>query len=224
LSAAFDFITQRMTEVCEEDKAGPKAAKAHPVASPSPARSEATPAAAEAKMTAGSGTDDGEAGRSIAGLQDGPVLAKVEAVDVTAEVVDKTADAADMTVEAAEVATETADAQDDAILDLIALEMAAPDPSDLDDPRGRANDEIRSTASPPGDPVMVAPNPEPPIAPAQPAALQPPPQPSPQLAPEASLGSSLIASGIVRRPPASKTDPLAPIQRLSQAEKIAFFS
>ena len=39
-----------------------------------------------------------------------------------------------------------------------------------------------------------------------------------------SLGASLIASGIVPKPAAPKVDPLAPIRRMSQAEKIAFFS
>jgi hypothetical protein len=34
----------------------------------------------------------------------------------------------------------------------------------------------------------------------------------------------LIANGIVRRPDPSAADPLAPIRRMSQAEKIAFFS
>jgi len=38
------------------------------------------------------------------------------------------------------------------------------------------------------------------------------------------LGSTLIANGILRKPNASGPDPLAPIRRLSQAEKIAFFS
>jgi hypothetical protein len=38
------------------------------------------------------------------------------------------------------------------------------------------------------------------------------------------LGSTLIANGILRKPHASGPDPLAPIRRLSQAEKIAFFS
>ena len=79
----------------------------------------------------------------------------------------------------------------------------------------------------------MAPQPEPaptavlPPAP-QPAALAEPsaqrsPPPAPQPASPISLGSSLIASGIVRRP-MSETDPLAPIRRMSQAEKIAFFS
>jgi len=38
------------------------------------------------------------------------------------------------------------------------------------------------------------------------------------------LGSALIANGILRNPTAPGPDPLAPIRRLSQAEKIAFFS
>jgi hypothetical protein len=39
-----------------------------------------------------------------------------------------------------------------------------------------------------------------------------------------SLGASLIASGIVTRPAPARSDSLAPIRRMSQAEKIAFFS
>jgi hypothetical protein len=50
------------------------------------------------------------------------------------------------------------------------------------------------------------------------AALQP------EATSEPSLGESLIASGVVRRPMPSITDPFAAIRRLSQAEKIAFFS
>jgi hypothetical protein len=41
---------------------------------------------------------------------------------------------------------------------------------------------------------------------------------------EPSLGSSLLANGIVMRPRTSRPDPLAPIRRMSQNEKIAFFS
>jgi hypothetical protein len=79
------------------------------------------------------------------------------------------------------------------------------------------------------------PEPEPPMhvarrEPVQPAAqtLQTVFQPSPPVAPEPaaapSLGSSLIASGILRKPNIPANDPLAPIRRMSQAEKIAFFS
>ncbi len=39
-----------------------------------------------------------------------------------------------------------------------------------------------------------------------------------------SLGASLLVSGLVAKPSAPKSDPLAPIRRMSAAEKIAFFS
>ena len=39
-----------------------------------------------------------------------------------------------------------------------------------------------------------------------------------------SLGSTIIASGMLRKPAVPANDPLAPIRRMSQAEKIAFFS
>ena len=39
-----------------------------------------------------------------------------------------------------------------------------------------------------------------------------------------SLGSTIIASGMLRKPADPANDPLAPIRRMSQAEKIAFFS
>ena len=48
--------------------------------------------------------------------------------------------------------------------------------------------------------------------------------PAPAPAVEMSLGSSLIASGMLRKPVTAANDPLAPIRRMSQAEKIAFFS
>ncbi|HBF56672.1 MAG TPA: hypothetical protein DDW72_22660, partial [Afipia sp.] len=56
------------------------------------------------------------------------------------------------------------------------------------------------------------------------------PEPAVEIVPEiamtapASLGESLIASGIIARPATPRSDPLAPIRRMSQAEKVAFFS
>jgi hypothetical protein len=102
---------------------------------------------------------------------------------------------------------EAATADDDAVLDMVAFEMGAPDPDDTD--IGEAH-----VADPPPAAEVIAAMPEPMPAPPQP--IQPSPQPS--------LGSTLIANGIVRRPNASATDPLAPIRRMSQAEKIALFS
>lgn len=94
---------------------------------------------------------------------------------------------------------------DDAVLELIALEMAAPDfdQSDI------AETYLKETG-----PI------EPDIA-AQPVE---PPRPEPAQIPQPSLGASLLAAGIVMRPDPSLIDPLAPIRRMSQAEKIAFFS
>src|SRR5581483_8284543 len=56
----------------------------------------------------------------------------------------------------------------------------------------------------------------------EPEPLQSEPEPPP--APAPSLGSSLLANGIVPRPRSTAPDPLAPIRRMSQNEKIAFFS
>ena len=110
---------------------------------------------------------------------------------------------------AAQIETATSDADvahDDAVLDMIALEMAAPD---FDEP-DIAETGVMETNS--AEPDVVAQLAEPAVAP------QPEPVPQP------SLGASLIAHGIVRAPDPSAADPLAPIRRMSQAEKIAFFS
>lgn len=48
------------------------------------------------------------------------------------------------------------------------------------------------------------------------------PMPSPL--PEPSLGATILASGIVQKPRPAAIDALAPIRRMTQAEKIAFFS
>jgi hypothetical protein len=85
--------------------------------------------------------------------------------------------------------------------------MAAPD---FDEPDIAETDVMETNSVEPDIVAQVA----------EPAAPQPEPAPVPQ----PSLGASLIAHGIVRRPDPSAGDPLAPIRRMSQAEKIAFFS
>jgi hypothetical protein len=100
-------------------------------------------------------------------------------------------------------AIETDSAHDEAVLDLIALEMAAPD---FDEP-----DIVDVTETDSVEPVIVL-------------QVAEPPQPEPEPVPQPSLGASLISNGIIRRPDTSYADPLAPIRRMSQAEKIAFFS
>jgi hypothetical protein len=104
-------------------------------------------------------------------------------------------------------------AHDDAVLDMIALEMGAPD---FDEPE-TVNAAI-------GDPVIAEPE-------QAAGSIANSSDPSPGLGSETiaeiaappSLGASLLNSGIVPRA-TPRSDPLAPIQRMTQAEKIAFFS
>jgi hypothetical protein len=128
-----------------------------------------------------------------------------------------------------------ADAHDEAVLDMIAMEMGAPDPISDDEIAEAAAEQARLAEPAPTAPVIVAKAPEPVAAPAPPPpvqlVVQPPPPPAaapvppvPVPAVEVSLGSTLIASGMVRKPITAANDPLAPIRRMSQAEKIAFFS
>ena len=81
-------------------------------------------------------------------------------------------------------------------------------------------------AAPIEPPVQLAPQPviETPPEPAIRLMPEPVAEAAPEPVREISLGSSIIASGIVRRPVVAANDPLAPIRRMSQAEKIAFFS
>jgi hypothetical protein len=196
LSAAFDLIRERIAEVGEGDPVPLQAERA--VRSPSPAASDEMPVAAVETAREMSATGNSETAIGAQALLPQMAGAAPEATDATAE---------------------AAEAYDDAVLDLIALEMAAPDPTEADDAYTEA-DEILVAEAPPADPIVVAGKPEPMAPPPQPAAIQPSHQPSL----ERSLGSTLIANGIVRRAPVSGADPLAPIRRMSQAEKIAFFS
>jgi len=167
-------------------------------------------------------------------------MMSAEAADATIEAAEMAAEALDVAREAADEKPDAAEAYDQALLDMVALEMGAPDADDVPE---AAAEEMHSPEQPLAEPIMLAPEPEPTAAPEpEPAAAPEPPkvqpslqpslqdsvQPSPQISlqpsPQPSLGSSLIANGIVRRPLASASDPMAPIRRMSQAEKIAFFS
>ncbi|MGY3691281.1 hypothetical protein ACVIGA_001361 [Bradyrhizobium sp. USDA 3240] len=173
------------------------------------------------------------------------------------------AEAALAEAEAAELARVTeaaADAQDEAMLDLIAMEMGAPDPIDEEAiaEEMRAAEEMRVAEAMADEPEMDAPaiQPEPAPAPepievkvepplmaaapiaaapvaaapvaAAPAAVPPPLRPAVEAAAapaaEISLGSTIIASGLLKKPSVAANDPLAPIRRMSQVERIAFFS
>jgi len=219
LNAAFDLIERRIAGFGDSDAAAEAAKQAVASAAPAP-----SPAAAPEPMPA----SDPET--------------PAEAIVATAEAVETTAAAPDEAAEVMEVTAEAADAHDEAMLELVALEMAAPEVSEIGDAADPDPDEIHAVEPQPAEPVIVAREAEPIAAPEMPPEMQPSLQPSfegPVERPlvehspvessletslEASLGSTLIASGIVRKPSASVSDPLAPIRRMSQAEKIALFS
>jgi len=191
-----------------------------------------------------------------------------------------------------------AEAQDQAILELVAAEMGAPDPIeeeefsrartlgfDIEEPTSVDDDIVatysepvspepevalataeapaaRAVLEPAAPPVAVPAVPSTPVRPsaelslaneslaAVAAALAPErlaslpsveavlnrEQPAPVAAPiptaqamprpsyEPSLGSTLLANGLLQRPRAPANDPLTPIRRMTQPEKIAFFS
>src|ERR1700676_964612 len=206
LSAAFDLIAETIAESGEEDEAAPRAAAAASgPASPAPSVEMSVvemPAAASEPVQAETAAAPAEAAINAPAMQIEVVVAPAEVADVAAEV--------------AEITAEAADADDEALLELVALEMAAPDPFDSDEPSDADPDDIDAVTPPPADPIIVAREAEPAAAPAQPLATQSPFAPS--------LGSSLIANGILRRPNGAASDPLAPLRRLSQVEKIALFS
>ena len=158
-------------------------------------------------------------------------------------------EAAAEAVEPAEaMAREVADADDEAVLEMVALEMGAPDPDDADDDSDAETNGAHVTMPPAVEPMMVARAPEPVAEPTPPQQQPPAPPPAwpsiPRPLPEAeppisvepalelslgpslgpSLGSTLIANGFLQRPKSTAADPLAPIRRMSQVEKIAFFS
>ena len=130
-------------------------------------------------------------------------------------------------IELDEVSSAAADAADEAVLEMVAIEMAAPDPAD-DFCGGNADAGEADAIMPLADIPVVTSAPEPTAAPSQTAqpplqAAQETPPERPPIATEPSLGSTIIATGLLQRPKTS-SDPLAPIRRMSQVEKIAFFS
>jgi hypothetical protein len=128
-------------------------------------------------------------------------------------------------------APDQAEPYDEAMLERVAFEMAAPDlddadaefamPAPVESPQGLVTERpaVQFTELPRIEPVVAASAAEPALM----HDLAPPPPPvAPEPAP--SLGATLLATGLVTRPKAPANDPLAPIKRMSQAEKIAFFS
>jgi hypothetical protein len=167
-----------------------------------------------------------------------PFVAGEPVADVVEEVIDITADpaVAETTTAYVEpeiaVSAEAADAHDEAMLDLIAAEMSAPQSvDDIDDLEMTMVEATPAETVPPVVETAAQQIAEDLIA--QNAASATPVQaviepvaatPAPEVAEEASLGSTILASGMLKKPARSLNDPLAPIRRMSQAERIAFFS
>jgi hypothetical protein len=241
LIAAFDLIKARIAALEDKDTAAPPAAEdaAPPSSSAAP---DPTPAPVAETVEETSAANEPEAA----------IAAPVEAVGERAEVqelasetvevpeeaaAEATAGLADVTAETPDAAPETgaesaeaAEAYDEALLDMVALEMGAEDPIDIDDALDLAADEIDAmelAEPPPAKPVTVAHEVAPPVAP-EPApvqaSLQPPPKPAPKPDEAPSIGSTILAGGFLQKPKPSSADPLAPIRRMSQAEKVALFS
>jgi hypothetical protein len=272
LSAAFQLIESRIVafDANEASVTAAEAVEEAQTSSPqSAAETYAFAPAAEAETTAspapvarGDLADD-EAVKDIA-----KDMAEAQADSVAGEDEDAAGDPAAPSQEAEAFAdsADAYDARDEAVLDMIAAEMAAPDADEAYVPPGmkldedeaaelpeandKANDKADDKADDKAEPVAAAertlpaaiPDQLPPdtVAPSPGAAPESPigPSPEPSLAssvgaspdssresnPGSSLGSSLIANGIVQRPRSAKPDPLAPIRRMSQSERIAFFS
>ncbi|WP_316224802.1 MULTISPECIES: hypothetical protein [unclassified Bradyrhizobium] len=257
------------------------------------AEATAEPAAREASELAAPGHVEAP---SQVGLDREPVAEENQRLGVTLESAHATLELAEIEVEAAatvsavvetadEVDPATADAQDEAVLELVAAEMAAPDliededlarvrtiGFDIQEPAAVDDDIVATFADPTAPEPATFPAPtvsdsEPPLSLAVPPALQPLPlavAPEPQVAPaapefvppapvmpeptepaaaiapqpavataaqampkpsyEPSLGSALLANGLLPRKPMTANDPLMPIRRMTQPEKIAFFS
>ena len=221
LRAAFEIIRSEV-EAFRDGVAGEEAPPAPQAAAPRAAEAVATaPAPVVVEVPEPPADDETEVASEIETAAGEP---EMEADPPIAE------------AEPAELSAEDADAQDEAVLEMVAFEMAAPDPDDSNNDFPlispiAVGEPTHVTMPPIVEPIISTPReaePEPPRVLPQATVLRPSFPVSPSIAPqpivEPSLGSTLIASGILRKPNVPANDPLAPIRRMSQAEKIAFFS
>jgi hypothetical protein len=241
LGAAFAALAGRLSEFGGDD--GMPSAEIE-AAAPSSPDSEELPAETNATIAVQ------QASEALYGSKATPAAAapeETQAVLAKAAESPPVAELTDGVAETQDADAQTADAHDEALLDMIAMEMGAPDPISDEEIAAAAAEQaslqsqLRTNLAQPA-PVEPAMAPQPVAVPAPPIpqAVQPPPPraiepapapaPAPARAPEpaaptgVSLGSTIIASGMLRKPVNPANDPLAPIRRMSQAEKIAFFS
>lgn len=266
LKAAFDLLKDRVEQTDAGGGAAPQAA-----ARPSSAPAQEAPEAEAPPVTEAPAAMASEA--PVALTETPHDIAPEAAADMSGIAEDAMMD---VTIEP-EIADEfsldaAAEAEDDAVLARIAMEMAAPDPEfdEIVEPIEMAAAIPVSTPVPMAadvaepvameapiaphveelvveEPVVEAPiameslarltdaiaeaaaevmeQPAPAMAAAATSGAAPTatlPMPSPM--PEPSLGATILASGIVQKPRPAANDALAPIRRMTQAEKIAFFS
>ncbi|MGX0964081.1 hypothetical protein AB7M63_004530 [Bradyrhizobium japonicum] len=280
LKAAFDLLRDRVEQLDGDGDTAPQAA-VHPA--PAAMATEAPVAFTEAPK------DIAATPAPEAAVEAGTAEARAvgqEAIDVATEpelVAGNQVEPEEEITEAAVFAEVTdgvsldaaAEAEDEAILEAIALEMAAPDPefdeitepvelaaaipepmvaevaapmaAELPEPVA-AEPAATAVAEEPAEDAPIAMDslarltdaiaeaaaevmeqPAPAMAAAAtfgaaPTATLPMPSPLSASLPEPSLGATILASGILQKPRAAANDPLAPIRRMTQAEKIAFFS
>ena len=227
LSAAFVSLEERLAEIGDDGAAAPVSEAPAPVCETSapvselivaeslPVPPEETPVAVAQVVQVAPAYEALEAPTDpMASTTAEATLVEVETAEVT-DVTDS------------DVTDEAAIAHDEAVLDMIAQEMGAPEPYEVDEMAAMIAEEAHIAEHELTEPQIVADAPELVAEQAEPP-VEMPPQEAVEAAPEpafeVSLGSSIIASGLVRTPSVPANDPLAPIRRMSQAEKIAFFS
>jgi hypothetical protein len=254
LRAAFAALQGRLVEFGDDDQspapaAEPEATAPSPIAQEMPPAAEPaekafTPETAETSFASMAASAEAvlAAAEAVLAEAETPLVAETAAAAPEASAKDTSvqdgivqhAAAQDNSVQNADAKdadTQDADAQDEAVLDMIAMEMGAPDPISGEEIAEAIAEQVRLAEPAPVAPTIVAKAPEPVATPSPPPVQQtvqpsPPPAAAPVPVPavEVSLGSTLIASGMLRKPVTAANDPLAPIRRMSQAEKIAFFS
>ncbi|MBR0821861.1 hypothetical protein [Bradyrhizobium liaoningense] len=295
LKAAFDLLRDRVEQLDGEGDTAPQAA-VHSAAAPvqealvaASAPVEAAPAAMATEASVAltetpqdiAATPAPEAAIDAASTAEARAVAE-EAMDVAIEpevIADNHAGPDEEAAEPAAFAEVTdefsldaaAQAEDEAVLEAIALEMAAPDPEFdeiiepvemkvavpepmIEEVAAPISAELPQpvAAEPAATAVAQEPAEDAPIAMDSLARLtdaiaeaaaevmeQPAPAmaatatfgatptatlPMPSPLAETSLGATILASGILQKPRAAANDPMAPIRRMTQAEKIAFFS
>lgn len=266
LKAAFDLLKDRVEQTDAGGGAAPQAA-----ARPSSAPAQEAPEAEAPPVTEAPAAMASEA--PVALTETPQDIAPEAAADASGVAEDAMMDVAIEPEIADEFSLDAAaEAEDDAVLARIAMEMAAPDPEfdeivepiemaaaiPVSTPVPMAADVVEPVAMEAPiaphveelvveEPVVEAPiameslarltdaiaeaaaevmeQPAPAMAAAATSSAAPTatlPMPSPM--PEPSLGATILASGIVQKPRPAANDALAPIRRMTQAEKIAFFS